>query len=1007
MRTQHRSMADFNSQTDEGYSEDPLSGPSTLPKSPAGAVTALGQSRPSFPAWLIQHISGMSTADKTDLTMAILSDLPTSAVIQIVNQLTPRLAIDFVHRLPPEICLKILGYLDPVSLVNVARCCKEWRELALDRKLWEHLYYGEGWRAKPQEIKAWELKVNGESMSVSSPYSLPRTQSNDDGPPHKKRVLSASSANGDSDMIMLDADGALRQEPADMEMTGISLFGDGVSRSASTRTTGISQRLGDLDMRGSSSSSAKGKGIDKGKGRASTPGSTVTQSSEKGTTSSGLTKSTLWVLDEASGRYRINWNYLYTMRRRLESNWELGKFTNFQFPHPDHPEEGHGECIYTLQYNSDYLVSGSRDKTIKIWDMHTRRCIRTLAGHTGSVLCLQFDSDPEEDIIVSGSSDTNVIIWRFSTGEVLKKLETAHQESVLNVKFDNRILVTSSKDKTIKVFNRRTLRYGDVGYPDVEPVSLYGGQISSNPDDYPSLKPWSQIACLEGHGAAVNTVQIHDNEIVSASGDRHIKIWDWVNKACIRTIVGHMKGIACVLYDGRRIVSGSSDSYVKVFDRVTGLEVACLRSHQELVRTVQAGFADLAYSKEEDEAEARRVDTEWVKAVASGLIEEPVRGSRRPQRVRPNAGSRRPEDICATGAKLPPGGGGGKYGRIVSGSYDASIIIWRKDKEGVWRDQHRLKQADAALAAMGQARAPVAIFPVRQPNQPPGAHGGLPTGAHASLATAPSIIQPPVNPMVAALNPQGESSSSDRAAPTTLDDLRQIIEQAVQGGQQAFGRALAMHPQILSQRHYVETVIDSQFSPVVRSQLRQAFSAALIRAQFEQARSRREAMRAQENRAASGVVSAGGSSSTQARPGTNETAGATTRPTPAAAALVPPTQTITAQMAAALAAHQAHAQPPHAPAGVRVHQVLPPVAPDGSASALPQVQGPPPVVSAPADIGQPPTFDHHTNAPRMFKLQFDAHQIIACSQSSVIVGWDFCNGDPELEEASRFFDTVQ
>jgi len=43
---------------------------------------------------------------------------------------------------------------------------------------------------------------------------------------------------------------------------------------------------------------------------------------------------------------------------------------------------------------------------------------------------------------------------------------------------------------------------------------------------------------------------------------------------------------------------------------------------------------------------------------------------------------------------------------------------------------------------------------------------------------------------------------------------------------------------------------------------------------------------------------------------------------------------------------------------------------------------------------------------RVFKLQFDATRILCCSQTSVIVGWDFCNGDEELEEVSRFFGTV-
>jgi F-box and WD-40 domain protein 1/11 len=47
------------------------------------------------------------------------------------------------------------------------------------------------------------------------------------------------------------------------------------------------------------------------------------------------------------------------------------------------------------------------------------------------------------------------------------------------------------------------------------------------------------------------------------------------------------------------------------------------------------------------------------------------------------------------------------------------------------------------------------------------------------------------------------------------------------------------------------------------------------------------------------------------------------------------------------------------------------------------------------------------NPARVFKLQFDARRIICCSQTSVIVGWDFCNGDEELEIATRFFGTVE
>lgn len=50
------------------------------------------------------------------------------------------------------------------------------------------------------------------------------------------------------------------------------------------------------------------------------------------------------------------------------------------------------------------IVSGLRDNTIKMWDRASLACLRTLNGHTGSVLCLQYD----DKVIISGSSDSTV-----------------------------------------------------------------------------------------------------------------------------------------------------------------------------------------------------------------------------------------------------------------------------------------------------------------------------------------------------------------------------------------------------------------------------------------------------------------------------------------------------------------------------------------------------------------------------------------------------------------------
>lgn len=70
--------------------------------------------------------------------------------------------------------------------------------------------------------------------------------------------------------------------------------------------------------------------------------------------------------------------------------------------------------------NGEILASADSilDRTIKIWDLRTGKVLRTLTGHSDSVVAVAFSSDSQQ--LVSGSKDTTIRIWDLHTGELVR-----------------------------------------------------------------------------------------------------------------------------------------------------------------------------------------------------------------------------------------------------------------------------------------------------------------------------------------------------------------------------------------------------------------------------------------------------------------------------------------------------------------------------------------------------------------------------------------------------------
>lgn len=115
---------------------------------------------------------------------------------------------------------------------------------------------------------------------------------------------------------------------------------------------------------------------------------------------------------------------------------------------------GHTSDVNCTKWSNNgmIVVSGSDDKTTRIWDFRDGNCVRILTGSTASISCVNVSRDGR--LIASGTDIGIIYIYDIYTSKLLGVL-TGHKNSVTSVAFneDTQCLVSSSLDGTIRIWD--------------------------------------------------------------------------------------------------------------------------------------------------------------------------------------------------------------------------------------------------------------------------------------------------------------------------------------------------------------------------------------------------------------------------------------------------------------------------------------------------------------------------------------------------------------------------
>ena len=119
--------------------------------------------------------------------------------------------------------------------------------------------------------------------------------------------------------------------------------------------------------------------------------------------------------------------------------------------------QGHTDGVYDAVFDASQtrILSGGRDRTIRLWEVSTGHCLKAMTGSGFHIHCLAWHADQRRFL----SCADDIRLWDSGTGECLRVFH-GHRSTIRTVVWshDHRQLLSASHDRSVRIWDAETAR---------------------------------------------------------------------------------------------------------------------------------------------------------------------------------------------------------------------------------------------------------------------------------------------------------------------------------------------------------------------------------------------------------------------------------------------------------------------------------------------------------------------------------------------------------------------